>query len=236
MKMSEKEICAEKEILWGRSIGKKFYPDGRVRRYPGNTVVADVTAESPAFAVMANLRKLLVESPLADYYIPMPEDSYHMTVIRGLNDQVRTDAYWPSCLPKDLPMEKVDDHVSAAIARAGIPDGVQMILKNIKFGSVCVLAELAPANEEAKKILLDFRDRAADEIRHRLPKHENYVFHITLAYTRIQPSTEKELREKEILISKMNDLIGDGVEFTTSKPYMAYFDDMLYFSPTRLPR
>ncbi len=226
----------EKEIVWGRTIGKKFFEDGSVRRYPGNTVVADVTPESPAFGVMEKLREALVTSDLADYYIPMPEDSYHMTVIRGLNDQVRTDAYWPSCLPKDLPMEKVDDHVSEAIARAGIPDGVNMRVSKIKFGSVCILLELEPADEKSKNILLAFRDRAADEIRHRLPKHDEYVFHITLAYTRIQPTTEEEIAKRDALIEKMNAIIGDGLEFVTSKPYMAYFDDMLYFSPTRLPR
>ncbi len=226
----------EKDVVWGRTIGKKFFCDGRVRRYPGNTVVADVTPESPAFGVMVKLREALVTSDLADYYIPMPESSYHMTVIRGLNDQVRTDAFWPSCLPKDLPMEKVDDHVSQAIARAGVPDGVKMRVRKIKFGSVCILLELEPADEESKNTLLNFRDRAADEIRHRLPKHDEYVFHITLAYTRVQPTTEEEIAKRDALIAKMNALIGDGLEFVTSKPYMAYFDDMLYFSPTRLPR
>ena len=224
------------EVVWGRTIGKKFFEDGSVRRYPGNTVVADVTPESPAFDVMVKLRETLVTSDLADYYIPMPEDSYHMTVIRGLNDQVRSDAYWPSCLPKDLPMEKVDDHVSEAIARAGIPDGVKMRVRRIRFGSVCILLELEPATEEAKKTLLAFRDRAANEIRHRLPKHDEYVFHITLAYTRIQPTTDEEIAKKERLVEKMNALIGDGLEFVTSKPYMAYFDDMLAFSPDPIER
>ena len=28
--------------MYGKEIGRKFYEDGKVRRYPGNTVVADV--------------------------------------------------------------------------------------------------------------------------------------------------------------------------------------------------
>jgi len=42
--------------------------------------------------------------------------------------------------------------------------------------------------------------------------------------------------KKEALKAEMNAVLGDGIEFVTTKPYMAYYDDMLAFSPERLPR
>lgn len=221
---------------WGKEIGRKFFGDGRARRYPGNTVVADVIPGCPAYDIMVKFRRMVEGSPLKDHYILMPEDSYHMTVIRGLNDQVRSDDFWPKGLKKDLPMETVDDYVTAAIARAAIPEGVKMRFDSSRFGPTCILIRLVPADEEARNALLSFRDRAAREIGHRLPGHDDYKFHITLAYTRIVPTTEEELAQKEALQAAMDEMMREGIEFVTTKPYMAYYDDMLRFSPERLPR
>jgi len=149
---------------------------------------------------------------------------------------VRSDDFWPAGLEKDLPMEKVDDHVSAAVHRAKIPEGVKMRMVEARLGPSCIIVRLEPADEGAKETLLAFRDRAADEIGLRLPGHDDYKFHITLAYTRVVPTTEDEVAKKEALKAEMNAVLGDGIEFVTTKPYMAYYDDMLAFSPERLPR
>ena len=79
--------------LYGEQIGKKFEPDGSPRWYPGNTVIAVVTAGSSGYAAMTRVREMALASGIGDTLILLPEDSYHMTVLRGLNDQVRTDAF-----------------------------------------------------------------------------------------------------------------------------------------------
>ncbi len=221
---------------WGRDIGRKFFGDGRVRRYPGNTVVADIIPGCPAYDAMVSFRRMVQSSPLNEYYILTPEDSYHMTVIRGLNDQVRSDDFWPEGLDKTLPMEKVDDYISSAIARAKIPEGVRMKMTEARLGPGAIVIRMEPVGEEAAKTLCDFRNRAADEIGLRLPGHDEYKFHATIGYTRVIPTTEDELAKKEALREAMNAVIGEGIEFVTTKPYMAYYDDMLAFSPERLPR
>lgn len=222
-------------MKYGKDIGKKFDKDGNVLHYPGNTVVADIVPGCQAYDVMTHLRQMLIDAGFEDYFCILPEDSYHMTVIRGLNDLVRVDTNWPSILPKDTPMEKVDDHVSAAIARAGLPGPARMKFHKALPGKGCLIIQVVPADEEQEKILRDFRDRAATEIGLFLPKHDEYKFHISLGYRRILPEGEDAIRF-DALIAKMDEYIANQPVFETEPPYMAYFSDMYEFSPVRLPR
>lgn len=222
-------------MTYGKTIGKKFYEDGRVRRYPGNTVVAAVPPESPAYSVMTELHQMILDEGFESHLIPLPHDSYHMTVIRGLNDQVRTDDYWPEALPKDVAMTVVDDHVSAAVASVAMPKCARMKFDRIHFGGTAMIVRLCPADEEQDKMLRDYRDAVAKEIGLYLPKHAEYKFHISLAYTRIIPEGEDEAR-MQAMIERMDRHIANRPAFDITDPYMAYYDDMLYFSPTRIPR
>ncbi len=222
-------------MIYGSTIGRKFFEDGSVRRYPGNTVVADITPECPAYDVMLRLNRMVSEHGLSDHYIMLPADSYHMTVIRGLNDQVRTDDFWPASLPKDASMDEVDDYVSTAIAKAKIPGQVRMRFFEVKASKGCMIAFLVPADEEQNRLLRDFRDRAADALGLRLPKHDEYRFHISLGYTRVVPEGEDEERRAK-MIEEMNALIANQPDFLVTAPYMAYYDDMYAFSPKRIPR
>ena len=223
-------------MTYGKEIGRKFYDDGRVRRYPGNTVVADVTPEYSAYEVMVNLHKMVEEAGFdKTHLIMLPKDSYHMTVIRGLNDQVRKDGFWPENLSREIPMEEVDDYISAAVGRVEMLGKIRMKFDKVTISTECVKAVLLPADDEQAAILKNFRDNVADEIGLRLPKHDEYVYHITLAYTRVVPEGEDDVRMKE-MIGKMNEYIADQPVFEITPPYMAYYNDMLAFSPVRLPR
>jgi hypothetical protein len=222
-------------MQYGSTIGKKFYEDGSVRRYPGNTVVADILPGCPAYDVMSRLRQWVIDEGLEEYLILLPEDSYHMTLFRGLNDQVRTETHWPSVLPKDAPMTAVDDHVTAAVEKAGLPGPARMRFDRVSVSKNCMIVCLQPADEEQNRILRQFRDRGAENVGIFFPKHETYTFHISLAYVRIVP--EGEAAEKvEALKEKINAYIADQPEFYTAQPYMAYYDDMLCFHPERIPR
>ncbi len=220
---------------YGATIGKKFYEDGRVRRYPGNTVVADILPGCKAYDVMVQLRQWVADAGLTDYLILMPEDSYHMTLLRGLNDQVRKEAYWPAALPKDAPMVKVDDYISAAIEKTGLPGPARMKFDSVSISKTCMLVRLKPADAEQYQILRQFRDRGAENIGVFLPKHETYFFHITLAYVRVVPEGEAA-RKLEQLKLQMDAFLAGQPEFCTAQPYMAYYDDMYRFHPERIPR
>ena len=222
-------------MKYGNSVGKKFYEDGSVRRYPGNTVVADVTPECPAYEIMTKLYNMVKEKGFESHVILLPCDSYHMTVIRGVNDQVRKDTHWPAALPKDTPMTEVDDYMAAAIGRAEMPGKLRMKFDRVKFNNNCMIVLLLPADEEQARILKEFRDKAADEIGFRLPGHDEYRFHISLGYTLIVPEGDDAVRMDE-MIAEMDRYIADQPAFEITPPYMAFYDDMHRFSPVRIPR
>ena len=76
-------------MTYGKTIGIKFYEDGSVRRYPGNTVVADITPDCPAYTVMTHIHDMVIESELDSHLILLPRNSYHMTVIQGVTEEVK---------------------------------------------------------------------------------------------------------------------------------------------------
>ena len=78
-----------------------------------------------------------------------------------------------------------------------------------------------------------FRDKAADAIGLRLPGHDEYTYHITLAYTRLMPENPEKLHA---LVEEMERYIANQPVFETTPPYMAYYDDMLTFHAERIQR
>ena len=92
-----------------------------------------------------------------------------------------------------------------------------------------------PADEEQDRLLRAYRDEVATRLGLFLPKHHEYKFHISLAYTRILPEGEDEARMLA-MIERMDRYIADRPAFDVTDPYMAYYDDMLCFSPTRVAR
>ena len=222
-------------MIYGNSVGKKFYEDGSVRRFPGNTVVAPIQPGCSAYDVMVQLRRMFAESDVAENYILLPPDSYHMTVLDWVCDQVRDPEHWPEGLPLDAPMEAVDAYISKAVAKVPMPGGVKMKFDRLNVSKNAVLALLKPANKESEKALWDFRNAAAHAVGLHLPNHETYRFHISLAYTRVVPEGEKATC-LEKLTEEINEFLQKQAEFVTGQPYMAYFDDMLKFSPETIKR
>ena len=224
-------------MKYGSTIGQKFYEDGTVRQFQGNTVVADVVPGSDAFQTMCQLRQMVIDAGLDGHLILMPEDSYHITYISGFNDQQRIDGFWPedSVFSRSATMDEADDYVTAAIEKAGIPGPARMKFDNVGWGAGCCIIRLVPADDQEREKLFSFRERAADAMGVRRPNHENYKFHITLGYTRIVTEGEDDVR-RQALKEKMEALMAQQPEFYTTQAYMAYFDDMYAFSPTRIPR
>lgn len=221
--------------MYGDQIGKKFEADGSVRRYPGNTVIADVRPGCGAYEVMTHLRQMAIDAGFAQSMILLPEDSYHMTVLRGVNDLVRTDAFWPAALAKEAPMDKVDAYVSAAVASVDMPGPIRMKFRGVRVNGEDFRVLLSPADDEQQSVLRAFRDKAADAIGLRLPGHDEYTYHITLAYTRLIPEGA-EADRLDTLVREMEKHIQNQPSFETTPPYMAYYDDMLAFHADRIQR
>lgn len=221
--------------VYGTQIHKKFHTDGTAASYPGNTVVSDATPETHAYRVMTECLEMLRAEELDALFIPLPKDSYHLTVIRGVNDLVREGAYWPSALPLDAEMSAMDDYMEATIKRVPNPGPMRM-----RFGEAKITAEdfrisMLPADEAQAAILRQYRDRVADAVGLRLPGHDAYTFHITLAYTWHLPDAAQQKTIDE-LKEKMDKLLAEQPVVTLHPPHMAFYRDMLSFSTERIKR
>ena len=222
-------------VRFGSTVGQKFHRDGSVREFKGNTVVADVVAGSSAFEAMGQLRQMVIDAGLDSHLTLLPPESYHITYISGLNDQQRIDDYWPDSLSRAASMAEADDYVTDAIQSVGIPGPARMKFDSVGWGAGCCIIRIVPADASEHKKLYDFRERAAQALGVRRPNHEKYRFHISLGYTRVVTEGEDDQR-KQALIRKMEAFMAKQPEFLTTQAYIAYFDDMYAFSPTRLPR
>ena len=222
-------------MRYGSQIGKKFHEDGSAVAYPGNTVVSDATPETAAYRVMSECLSMLQEAGVDDLFIPLPKDSYHMTVIRGVNDLVRNEAFWPAALPMDASMAAVDDYMAAAIGQEANPGPMRM-----RFGEARITEEdfrisMIPADDAQERVLRQYRDQVADAIGLRLPGHETYTFHITLAYTWRLPD-EAQQRVINDLKARMDTLLAGQPVVELHPPHAAFYRDMLSFSVLRLER
>ena len=221
-------------MTYGSTIGEKFYEDGSVRRYPGNTIVADILPGCGAYDVMTHLRDMIAEYGLSDYFILLPEDSYHMTILGGLNDEKRH-VWWPKDLPLDATMDQADDHMEAAVAKVGLPGPQKMKFYYAHCSKSCLTIRVDTLSEEQEKTLRKFRDECSEEMGCFRPNHDKHHFHISLAYVRVIPEGEAaERRDK--MIADMTAYIEKQPVFETAAPYLTFFDDMLYFHHNRIPR
>lgn len=220
---------------YGTQIGRKFHTNGTAAAYPGNTVIADALPGTLAYEVMVQCLAMLREAGLQELFIPLPEDSYHMTVIRGVNDLVREPAFWPDRLPLDAPLEQADAYMSRAIASVPDPGPMRM-----RFGEARITEEdfrigMLPADEEQAEVLRRYRDQVADAVGLRLPGHDTYTYHITLAYTwRLPDEGQKETIA--CLKKRMDALLSAQGQVELQAPYTAYYQDMLSFAAQRLPK
>ena len=220
---------------YGSQINRKFNPDGTAARYPGNTVVSDATPETRAYQVMHECLTQLQKSGLAKLFIPLPEDSYHMTVIRGVNDLVRDPAYWPAALPPDAPMTEADDYMAAAIGSVPNPGPMRMRFGEVKITEEDFRIRMLPADAAQEQVLCRYRDQVADAVGLRLPGHDAYTFHITLAYTwHLPDAAQAEAVAK--LKAGMDELLATQPVVELHPPHVAFYRDMLSFSPERIER
>ena len=57
-----------------KGLGSKFFPDGRVRAYPGNTVLCHVAGITPLIERLDKLYGRLVDAEMAQIYTLLPGD------------------------------------------------------------------------------------------------------------------------------------------------------------------
>lgn len=170
-------------------VGRKFRADGRVRTFRGNTIVCHLPQQgdgSACFNALLDIYRDLPVAAFASHMTALPPSSYHMTVFDGSNETARIAGVWPPGLSLDSPIEACNQ---AFVRRLEgfrldypLPIRMRVDLENLEFAGNALAIPLTPIDEDENRRLRGLRDQLSAVTGIRSPRHDQYRFHITLAY------------------------------------------------------
>jgi len=223
------------EKTFPKAVGSKFFPDGQVRPFPGNSIICHLTGAAALTGVLDRLHERLRLSNAARCYTLLPPSSWHMTVFDCVCDQRRETApasRWPVNLARDIPLAEINERFEALLRaeRFGPKLTFAMRIKEPRplGGGICI--DLEPAGAEEDRAIRALRTRIAGTLGFELPNPDTYTFHISLAYI-IEFPSDTEKSELISILSKETETIRSSVgHFIAGPPEFCHFNDMFAFS------
>ena len=219
----------------------KFNPDGRPRAFAGNTVICHLPQQSRFRDAVAALGDALRSSSFSGKLAVLPSDSYHVTILGGLNDQDRTRYGWPSDLPISASISESNRIVGERIARFRMHCELPIRLCVNKEKTVAPQRasglQLVPADAEEKLKLRMLRDRMAAEVfRYRAADQEAFGFHVSLAYQIGGFTVEERRNYQSELAHHLPAIIAAAPVIELGVPEFCTFEDMYRFEICTLLR
>jgi len=216
-----------------REVGLKFNSDGSAREFPGNTVVCHVPRPSPQFDLLIQLRDLATAQPWGRKFHFLPPSSYHMTVFEGVCDQIRDTAQWTSKLPIDAPLEAVDALLRENFPKVQPPIKLEIKPKLFYAARGYIGMYVQTASPLIEKNIRAYRAELSAAFGIRASNHDNYGFHITLAY-QIEHFSPWEQLQAAIFNRRAHRLAtGNFGTLKLNTPELCFFADMTHFGATR---
>lgn len=207
------------------TVGQKFNADGTIRPFPGNTILCMIPATSATYERVVWLQQNFAAQPFAHHFALLPPSSFHMTVIDLVCEAVRDPAYWSRYLESQVPLAEVDAFFSRVLKAVHPPSTVRMKYNGISTGGG-VRMDVVPEDKETFQALWAYREVVAIATGVRLPTHDSYGFHISLAYRLIEPepgeaeAIAKWVREVDSVLQHTFGI------YDTGQPTLSFFDDM----------
>lgn len=216
---------------FGQSIGKKFHPDGSVRKYPGNTVVCMIPPNTYVYEQLIRLWDDFRLSGLSDHYIALPPASYHMTLFSGVNDQVRSQEYWSRHLPLDATIGETDRFFQRQFqdVPVHVVSGIEIMFDQVHLDDQDFRILLKPRHPEDDSTLASIRDQLSKRFGVHQPNHRQYRLHITLAYLWRKQDREQMKRVDEWIANTNRELQHNPVWFHLQTPELVLYDHMFDF-------
>lgn len=160
-------------------MGGKFAPDGSVLPYPGNTFLCHLPHDSQAQAEFESMQRELKALPWSTHFTFLPPSSFHMTIFGGIAGNPLQHEGWPEELSTSLDrhdvtqwfLERLDSAVGASQLRVHVD-------RSDHGASVVVL----PVDEQTRVRMRGLRDTLRDATGLQRPDHDEYEFHVSLAY------------------------------------------------------
>lgn len=209
---------------------QKFYADGKVKKFPGNTFLCHLPkCEFTHFAHW--VQSQTEQFSFAHKFVLLPISSFHMTVYEGVCDQVRRKDNWVDSLSLDVSLYKVHEYFLSKTDLLPKTNVISMKVDRVSISQdMGYLFKLIPADEKTTLFLQKFRKIMNDELGMQNIVKDNYEFHLSLSYILIA-LTDQEYSIVEQLTNRINEEIKKrdfiirlgAVEFCV-------FEDMFHFS------
>lgn len=167
-------VVTPQRPLYPIGIPEKFSADGVVQRFPGNTTVCHVPADSPLQPGMNALHASLSSHPVLSNLVHLlPKPSWHMTVVDGVRDTECEPGMWPPGMEK-LPLDECTREfskklrtVGLELEKEGLAPPYKMRVRGFDPAVIGIGLEIEGANpEEEKRLRRGFHITMAYLMRH----------------------------------------------------------------------
>jgi hypothetical protein len=217
-------------------VGRKFDADGRVHPFAGNTILWHLPQQGPDSAAFDAVLDIYREAPSLSFARKItltPPSSYHVTLFVGANDQDRVPGHWPATVPLDCPMEKCDhllgDRLRQLRLNQSSPFFFRVDMREPPAGAGPITIRLLPRDETENGRLRSVRDQLSQTLGIRHADHDDYFFHITVAY-QIDWLTAEEQAEYRFALRRWTEAIRDrSPAITLGAPEFCTLGDMFAF-------
>jgi hypothetical protein len=219
----------------------KFNPDGSRRRFAGNTVISHLPQQSQLRDAVTAVGDALRVGSFAHKLAILPSDSYHATILGGVNDLDRHQSEWPKDIPISASITECNRIVEQRFARFTIHEELPIRFRLDKEKTIAPqLAsglQLAPADPAEKLKINRLRDRLADEVfQYRAKNHDSFRFHISLAYQMSSFTFHERQEYQSILDHCLPTIITAAPVIELGSPEFCTFEDMYRFEIRKLLR
>lgn len=227
---------AKRPSSFTSEVGRKFYPDGRVHPFRGNTIVCHVDQQgsnSGLFEALLDIYRQLPTLRFANKITALPPSSYHMTIFGGANHPERKPGLWPTSIPLDTPIEECTRILGERLERAKLgpvaPIRMRVDLSDPVERENPFTIRLLPVDEAENQRLRALRNTLSEIFELRSPSQDAYRFHVTLAYL-IRTLDSVELREFRAAYKAQHAAVARRcpvIEF--GQPEYCSLEDMFHF-------
>ncbi|CAK7267926.1 hypothetical protein SEPCBS57363_002840 [Sporothrix epigloea] len=216
------------------AVPLKFSIDGVAQRYPGNTIICHLPADSPLIERIIEAQKTLGAHPTFAKSIRfMPSSSFHMTVFDGARETECEPGMWPEGREKH-PLDDTTALFSAKLcklgrelASEGLAPPYRMRFASFSAPEIGIGLEVRGVTDEEEARMRLLRDRLADTLGFRAPNHNAYIFHVTTAYM-IRHVDGADLVELQNTLASLVSLV--DIEFELGATEFCTFEDMDVFT------
>ena len=208
-------------------VGSRFNESGRFLRERGNTVVSHVLPGSDTEAALLDIRARMMALPHAHHFAFTAPTSLHMTVAQGVLETRRRPGYWPDGVDLAAPVEAVTELYLERFASVEDQGHFAVRVEHVSPYGIVV----AGASPDDERTLRRWRDHLIEPFGYRHPEHDDYEFHITIAYLGRWLPPEALDPYVEALQTMQADLKRSNPVLELGRPALCSFEDMNHFEP-----